>query len=139
MTLPFRFRRRVEVRFHDLDAMGHAHHTLPLVYLEEARAAYWREVAARPALGDIDYVMAEVNVRYHRRIDWPACLDVGLRVSRLGEKSFDMEFEIRTEAGDLVSSGRTVQVCFDYRAGQSRALPPDLRLRLERFEAGATG
>ncbi|OGU00800.1 MAG: hypothetical protein A2W29_01580 [Gemmatimonadetes bacterium RBG_16_66_8] len=118
--------------------MGHAHHTLPLIYLEEARAAYWRDVAGRPGLGDIDYVMAEVTVRFHRRIDWPAQLEVWLRTSRLGEKSFEMEFEIRDEGGETVSSGRTVQVCFDYQAGGSSAMPPELRHRIERFEAGAS-
>jgi acyl-CoA thioester hydrolase len=134
----FRFRRRVDVRFRDLDAMGHAHHTLPLVYLEEARAEYWRLVAGRPALRDIDYVMAEVTVRFHERIEWPARVDVGLRVSRLGGKSFEMEFEIRGEDGALLSSGRTVQVCFDYDAGASRPIPTELRERIERFEAGAS-
>jgi len=133
----FRFRRTVDVRFRDLDAMGHAHHTLPLVYLEEARAEYWRRVAGRPALRDIDYVMAEVTVRFHERIEWPATLDIGLRTSRLGEKSFEMEFEIRAEEGRLLSSGRTVQVFFDYAAGASRPLPAELRERIERFEAGA--
>lgn len=132
----FRFRRSVEVRFRDLDPMGHAHHTLPLIYLEEARAAYWREIAGRTGLRDIDYVMAEVTVRFHRRIDWPARLEVGLRVSRLGAKSFEMEFEICDDAGERVSSGRTVQVFFDYAAGRSRPLPPELRTRIERYEAG---
>ncbi|MGD8276391.1 MAG: thioesterase family protein [Gemmatimonadota bacterium] len=133
----YRFRRTVDVRFRDLDAMGHAHHTLPLIYLEETRAEYWRRVAGRAALRDIDYVMAEVTVRFHERIEWPARLDVGLRTSRLGEKSFDMEFEIRAEDGRLLSSGRTVQVFFDYDAGVSRPLPAELRARIERFEAGA--
>jgi acyl-CoA thioester hydrolase len=133
----FRFRRQVDVRFRDLDAMGHAHHTLPLIYLEEARAAYWRRVAGRTGLRDIDYVMAEVTVRFHRRIEWPSRLDVGLRVSRLGEKSFEMEFEIRGEDGELKANGRTVQVFFDYDAGASRPLPAELRGRIESFEAGS--
>jgi len=133
----FRFRHAVDVRFRDLDAMGHAHHTLPLVYLEEARAEYWRRVAGRAALRDIDYVMAEVTVRFHRRIEWPARLDVGLRVSRLGGKSFEMEFEIRGDDGTLLSSGRTVQVFFDYDAGASGPMPAELRERIERFEGGA--
>lgn len=126
----------MDVRFRDLDSMGHAHHTLPLVYLEEARAAYWREVAGRQGLRDIDYVMAEVTVRFHRRIEWPGRLDVGLRVSRLGEKSFEMEFEILDEEGVPVSSGRTVQVFYDYDEGESRPLPDELRTRIEAFERG---
>ena len=42
-----RFHHAVAVRFRDLDAMRHVHHTAPLLYIEEARAAYWRAVAGR--------------------------------------------------------------------------------------------
>lgn len=126
----FRFHHTVQVRFRDLDPVGHAHHTVPLIYLEEARAEFWRTVAGRPGLDDIDYVMAEVTVRFHRRIRWPSRVTVGLRVGRLGTKSFDMEFEIRDEAGDLLSSGRTVQVMYDYGAEKTIELSPELRERL---------
>lgn len=127
----FRFRHEVEVRFRDIDAMGHAHHTLPLVYFEEARAAYWREVVGRPGLDEIDYAIGEVALRYHGRIRYPARLVVELRVSRLGEKSFTMEYELRSAAGELLASGRTVQVMFDYEASRSKAIPPEVRRRIE--------
>ena len=130
----FRFHREVEVRFRDLDAMGHAHHTLPLIYLEEARAAYWREIAQQADIGDIDYVMAEVTVRFHQRIESPGRLDVGLRVSRIGTKSLEMEFEIRNTAGEPVASGRTVQVMYDYAAARSKTVAAELRQRIEAFE-----
>jgi acyl-CoA thioester hydrolase len=130
----FRFHHSVEVRFRDLDPMGHAHHGMPLVYLEEARAAYWREVVGRNGLDGIDYVMAEVNVRFHQRIEFPALLDVALRTSRLGTKSFEMEFEIRSPAGELLSSGRTVQVMYDYEVSRSKEVPPEIRQRITAFE-----
>lgn len=129
-----RFVREVDVRFHDLDAMGHAHHTLPLIYLEEARAAYWREVAGREAVTDIDYVMAEVTVRFHGRIEYPSQLAVGLRVSRIGTKSFDMEFEIRSSDGELKASGRTVQVMYDYGNGKAKEVPTEIRSRIVAYE-----
>jgi len=75
----FRFHHGVDVRFRDLDPMGHAHHSLPLIYLEEARAAYWRSVVGRDGLDAIDYVMAEITVRFHRRIEFPMRLEVALR------------------------------------------------------------
>ncbi|MGH7507361.1 MAG: acyl-CoA thioesterase [Longimicrobiales bacterium] len=134
---PYRFHHTVEVRFRDLDAMGHAHHSLPLIYAEEARAAYWRDIAGRQGLDGIDYVLAEVTVRYHRRITFPGTLDIGLRINRLGDRSFGMEFEIRARGtGDLLASGQTVQVAFDYEAGRSMALSDDVRARIERFERG---
>jgi acyl-CoA thioester hydrolase len=132
---PFRFHHAVDVRFRDLDSMGHAHHSLPLIYVEEARAAYWRDVAGRLSLDAIDYVLAEVTVRYHRRITFPDRLDVALRVSRMGTKSFIMEFEVRSGGGVLLASGTTVQVAYDYAADASKPIAPDVRARIEAHES----
>ena len=129
-----RFRLRVPVRFRDLDALGHVHHTAPLLYLEEARAAYWREVAGRQRVGEIDYVMGDISIRYHRRIGYPATVEVGVRVAELGTKSFRMEFEIRDEAGELLVSGSTVQVLFDYGSGGAAPIDAALRARLLAYE-----
>jgi acyl-CoA thioester hydrolase len=131
MSFPFRY--PVEVRFRDLDAMGHAHHSLPLIYVEEARAAFWREIAGRDGLDGIDYVLAEVNVRFHEPIFFPERLSVGLRVGQIGGKSFGMEFEIRGSDGRLFSSGRTVQVMYDYGTRTSKPVPADLRLKLAAY------
>lgn len=126
----FRFRYDVEVRFSDLDPMGHAHHTLPLVYIEEARSAYWREIAGHR---ELDFIIGEVSLAYHRRIRYPATVQVGVRVTRVGRSSFDMEYELRDAPGVLVT-GRSSQVLFDYAAGTSKTIPDELRSRLERFE-----
>ncbi|HLU24719.1 MAG TPA: thioesterase family protein [Longimicrobiales bacterium] len=133
---PFRFVHHVEVRFRDLDVMGHAHHSLPLIFFEEARAAYWREVAGRARVEDIDYIMAEATVRYHARIRYPCRISVRLRTAQIGTKSLTMEYEARTEAGELVAEGRTVQVMYDYGAGRSIPVPEDVRARILAFEAG---
>ena len=131
---PFRFTYDVPVRFRDLDPMGHAHHSLPLVYIEEARAAYWRDVAGRRDLEAIDYVLGQVTVRFIQRIHFPSTLRVGVRVSRLGSSSFTMEYEIRNESGDLLCTAETVQVMYDYAAGQSKTIPPDIRKALAAYE-----
>lgn len=131
----FRFRHEVDVRFRDLDALGIGHHTVALVYFEEARAAYWREVAGRPGLADIDYILGGVEARYHAPIRFPARLAVLLRVSRLGDSSFTMEYELRSAAGELLAGGRTEQVMYDYVAGRSKPIPPEVRRRIEAFEA----
>ena len=119
-SVTFRFRHPVEVRFRDLDPMGHAHHSLPLVYFEEARAAYWRQIADRGEIGDIDYVMGSVTV--------------AVRVSRLGGSSFDMEYELRDAAGALLATGSSVQVMYDYAAERTRPLPDGLRRAIAAYE-----
>lgn len=133
MSEAFRFTHDVEVRFRDLDPMGHAHHSLPLIFFEEARACYWREVAG--AASSVDYIMGEVHVRFHERIRFPDRVRVGVRATRLGTKSFAMEYEVRrVEDGALLATGRSVQVLYDYAAGESRVMDDDLRRRLAEFE-----
>lgn len=134
---PFRFVHRVPVRFRDLDAMGHAHHSLPLVYIEEARGAYWRAVVDPTTLENFDFVIGEATVRYHARIRFPDELAVGVRVSRVGGKSFAMQYEVRSSHGELLASAQTLQVMYDYATSRSKPVPDAMRRAISEFEAGA--
>lgn len=113
---------------------GHAHHSKALCYFEEARAAYWREVAGRRTPEEVDYILAETRIRYHARVLYPDRLTVGTRVSVLGKKHFVMEFEVRSGEGQLLVSGNTVQVMYDYGAGISQRISPELAERIRAFE-----
>lgn len=130
----FRFLHPVTVRFRDIDVGGHAHHSEALMYFEEARWAYWREVVGRGSIDDIDYVLAEARIRWHRRVLWPQTVRVGVRVSRLGRKHFELEYEVRGDDATLLVSGSTVQVMFDYANERSVGLPESLRRALEAFD-----
>ncbi|MEX2467973.1 MAG: thioesterase family protein [Gemmatimonadota bacterium] len=130
----FRFHHPVTVRFRDIDVGGHAHHSEALMYFEEARWAYWRKIVGRGGIEDIDYVIAEARIRWHQRVLWPQTVQVGVRVSRLGRKHFDIDYEVRSEDGALLVSGATVQVMFDYAAERSVGLPDDLRATLTEFD-----
>jgi acyl-CoA thioester hydrolase len=127
------YRLTLPVRFRDLDAMGHAHHTLPLIYLEEARAAFWRELkgadtpGASDAIDTIDYVMAGITLRFHARIRYPASVSVLLAVSDVGTKSFTTAFEIRGDDDTLLASGSAVQVAYDYAASRTKPLAAEDR------------
>lgn len=127
----FRFHHPVTVRFRDIDVGGHAHHSEALMYFEEARAAYWREVVGRDGLEDIDYILAEAEIRWHRRVLWPQTVSVGVRVSRLGKKHFEMEYEVLGEDGQRLQSGRTVQVMYDYESAAAKRIPDDVRSAIE--------
>ncbi|MCG6958052.1 MAG: acyl-CoA thioesterase [Gemmatimonadetes bacterium] len=134
MDPAFRFRRSVDVRFSDVDLGGHAHHAQALVYFEEARSAYWREVVGRAGMDDIDYILADARVRWHQRVLWPQTLSVGVRVSRLGRKHFVMEYEVLGSDGARLQSGETTQVMYDYSAGASKRLPDEVRDAIQAFD-----
>jgi acyl-CoA thioester hydrolase len=127
----FPFHHPVVVRFRDIDLGGHAHHSEALMYFEEARSAYWREVVGRKGLEDIDYILAEAEIRWKKRVSWPLTLSVGVRVGKLGKKHFEMEYEVLGEDGALLQTGRTVQVMYDYEAGGPVRIPHDVRAAIE--------
>ena len=129
-----RFRYPVAVRFRDLDPMGHVHHTVALVYFEEARAAYWRDVVGQSNVADVGYVVARFAIDYHARVHFPQTVYVRARVPRLGGKSWDMEYELRSATGELFASATSVQVMYDYEAGASIAIPDDVRRRIAAYE-----
>lgn len=129
-----KFAHRVDVRFRDLDSMGHAHHTLPIIYFEEARAAYWREIAGRQTVEDIDYVLAEVRVQFKQRVWYPSKLTVNTGVTHVGNASFVMRYELYDEEGVMLASGESVQVMFDYEHNRSMRMADEVRERIERYE-----
>ena len=130
----FTFWHPVNVRFKDIDIGGHSHHSNALVYFEEARAAYWREVVGKGDIGEVDFILAEARVRYHQRVLYPLSLSVGVRVSFLGKKHFIMEYlAVGADEAELLS-GETTMVMFDYQAGTTKRVPPDIRAVLEERE-----
>jgi acyl-CoA thioester hydrolase len=133
-TGEFRFRHPVTVRFRDIDIGGHAHHSEAFMYFEEARAAYWRDVAGQASVDDIDYILAEASVRWHERVLWPQTVTVAVRVSRLGKKHWEMEYEVVGEDGALLITGTTTQVMYDYDAGAAVKIPVSIRAAMESLD-----
>lgn len=108
------------------------HHSHVLAYMEEARLAYWTQVAGgRVGTGEVDHILAEVRVRYRARILYPDTLSVGVRVARVGRSSVELAHEVRTSAGRVAAEGTAILVLYDYERGTPVAVPKSLRARLE--------
>jgi len=127
----------IEVRFKDIDMMGHVNNAVYLTYFENARAAYWRALGAWTGRPERTYVLAQAECDYRS----PATLDDDLgchiRVTRLGSSSFAFQYLLRDETtGRTIVEGRSVQVMYDYDRGKPRPIDDDLRNRIRRFEKG---
>ena len=130
----FRFKHITSVRFQDMDAGGHVHHSVALSYFEEDREAYWRSVVGDPWNGTANYVIAESDVKYHKRILYPTMIEVAVRVSEIGRTSLMMEYEGMSEVGDLLISGSTFLVMFDYQEELPVRVPEDVKLAIVNWE-----
>jgi len=113
----------LDVRFRDIDAMGHVNNAVYATYAEQARANYFADVLDED-LSAISSVLARIEIDYHRPVelgDGPVTVEVS--VPRLGESSLPMEYEIRTVDDELAASIESVQVAYDREAGESVPIP----------------
>ena len=75
--------------------------------------------------------LARVEIDYRVEVHWPAVLDLGSAVVRLGRSSVTLIQGVFI--GDLcVATGREVLVMVDTASGRSAPLPDSLRERLLR-------
>jgi acyl-CoA thioester hydrolase len=124
----FRFFFPVDVRFRDLDAIGHVNNAVYLTYLESARIAYWMEVTGGRDLGDLGMILARAEIDYRSPVSYGESLEVGVRCASLGRSSFVLELAVfERSSGRLVAEARKVLVHYDYAAARSRPLAPELR------------
>ncbi len=81
------------------------------------------------------FILAEATCQFKTPIELNTPLIIQIRISRLGNSSFDMDYRFMHQAdGTLLAAGRTVQVTFDYAAGRSVPLPDEWRAAIARFE-----
>lgn len=128
----FPFSAPIDIRFRDLDPLGHVNNAVYLSYFEQARIACFAAITGMQALRDLNMILAEATVTYHAPALFGDHIEVGVRVSRIGTKSFEMEYLIvRAQDRRAIASGRSVQVMYDYASGQSIPINPELRHKLE--------
>jgi acyl-CoA thioester hydrolase len=120
----------INVRFSDLDAMGHVNNARYLTYFEEGRAAWFHRFADLPT-DSFDYpvIVARIEIDYLEPISLGCELKVETTCVRLGTKSLDFHGSISIcgEPDRLASRYKAVMVWYDYGLGQSVPIPENIR------------
>ena len=116
---------RVQLRWRDIDMLGHLNQSVYHELLEEGRAALMTEIIRR--VGDDrshgSYVLAHVDLDHHAEVrkDHKE-VDIVVRVAQVGTSSLRLEHEIKLPDGGLAASGSTVLVGWDPISRGKRAL-----------------
>jgi acyl-CoA thioester hydrolase len=118
-----------QVRFRDLDPMGHVNNAVFLTYIEQARVTYLAEVGAATGLEEMNIIVARVEIDFKAPVRLGQEVEIAVRASRLGTKSFELDYELRVD-GEVVAEAKSVQVAYDYERGQAVPVPEEWRERL---------
>ena len=122
----FPFVHREIVRFNDLDGMGHVNNAVYSTYLEQARLAWFGHDEQMPLE---DVILARTEIDFRSPLSVGEVVEIGVRPSRLGTKSFELEYELRAD-GRLVAEAKSVLVGYDYAHAKSVEIPERSRKRL---------
>jgi acyl-CoA thioester hydrolase len=129
----------IEIRFSDIDKLQHVNNANYLSYFEQARLKYFSEVIG----GSINWteegiILARAEIDFLVPIILEDKLSVEIKVSRIGNKSFDITYVLNVEKAEgkilTVAKGQTVMVCINYKTANTILVPKQWRERITEFE-----
>ena len=125
MSAPAEHRTPIDVRWRDLDMLGHLNQAVYHEYLEEARAGFLIGLGAGP------FVLARVELDYRHEVRRDhGRVEVVVRLGRVGRTSVTLEHDVLLPDGTVAASGSTVLVAWDPQARTSRPIGDDERAKL---------
>ena len=134
----FRFFHPIEVRYGDLDPQGHLNNAKYLTYFETARINYFVHLGLFTpghSFMDIGVIMADACVTFHAAVQYGMPVKVGVRISKLGNKSMTVEQNIvHAETGEVLASGQVILVAYDYHTNKTLPIPKEMREAISNFE-----
>ena len=135
----FKHNCKLEVRFSDLDAFGHVNNARFLTYFEEARIKYFDEIVTVPVYWTRQgLILARAECDFKDAIKHNDELTAYTRCSRIGTKSFDLDYIIERKSKDgkikVAATGVTVLVAFDYEKNATVHIPEKWLIDIKNFE-----
>jgi acyl-CoA thioester hydrolase len=142
-------RKRITIRYNDIDPYGHVNNAVYLEFFEEIRLAYWRSLADLAGFTELEtgdvpgarYVIAETTVRFRAPIFLDDTLYGAANIPTIGNRSYAMDFELRTgesfEDSLLVAEGFAAHVFFDPSTDEVKPRPDWFLPAVARLEGRA--
>jgi len=122
----------IDVRFRDIDAMGHVNNAVYATYIEQARTEYFRDVLDAD-ISSLATVLASMSVDFRRPVELTdGTVAVELAVAELGTSSVTMTHEIRT-GGEVVAEAEATLVSLDPDSGKPAPIPDEHRSTIESY------
>ena len=130
----YRFRYVIQVRYSDMDMLGHANNAIYLTYLESARLAYFREVN-RQQWDEIALVLAHANMDYKIPLTPGIKPVIQMRTTQFGRSSMTIDNIITDEGGErLFFSASTVLVAINPKTGRPVPIPDEEKQKVIAYE-----
>lgn len=135
----FRHSVDVQVRFTDVDRLGHVTNNIYLTFYDTGKMVYVRDVVGSWVWEDgaavLAFVGASMRLDFYKPIFYTSQIKVETRIAKIGNKSLLFAHRIiNKENGDIMSTGEAVMVCYSPKLNVSIPVPDDWRKQIAQYE-----
>ena len=124
---------KIQVRFSDLDTMGHVNNAVYLSYFEYARIHYFRHLLGIDWDWNENGILLVKNIVEYKK---PLLLndqpEIYIYLAAIGTKSFEFSYELKVN-DEIYTTGSSVMVSFDSKKGRTTEISPEMRAALEKL------
>ena len=135
----FRFELPIQMRWNDLDPLGHVNNAIFITYFEFGRSHYMLKASETWDWTKNMFLVGDVQATFYKELTMlhikPRVL---VRTHSFGTKSFVLEYAVCSGSKDdpiLHSLGKTTQIMFDTKSRSTIDVPQWLREEIRNFEA----
>jgi acyl-CoA thioester hydrolase len=135
----FKHKVPIQLRFKDIDKMGHVNNANYLTFIELARVKYFEDVVGtdKKWSQQVGIILARIEIDYKAPVFLHDTVYVYTRCSRIGNKSLTLDWVVVREKEsqeEVVAQGIAVLVCYDYIEEKTVPIPEEQRKAIERYE-----
>ena len=120
----FHFKYEISTRFRDLDAFKHINNATFLTYFEDARRVFFSRWDIN--MHDRSLIVASIKIDYLKQLTHPSELIVGQKISRIGDRSFDI-LSVLFHGDIQVCSAITTIVCYNFLEKKSISVYKEIK------------
>ncbi len=127
MEKPRKVVHEIEVRFRDIDSMGHVNNAVFLTYFEEGRKIFLRDVLTIVDPKDYPFILAHIDCDFLKPMKLGDSPVLEVWIGEIREKSFAFTYRIveRLDESIVYGKGESIMVLFDYKKNKSIPIPKD--------------
>lgn len=133
----YKFYYHIQIRYSDLDPQWHVNNARFLSFIESARLAYIQHLNLwdGKSFRDLGLIVADAHLIYLKPIELDQNIRVGVRVTRIGNKSIDFDYTVEdADNGMVMSTATTVMVAYNYHTLSTIRVTDEWRNAISKFE-----
>jgi len=138
LIMSFKHKTDIQIRFKDIDQLGHVNNANHITYFETSRVNYFKDVFKDETnWKETGLILAHTEITYKNPIFLEDTISCYTKVSKIGNKSFDIENLIVKKYNKqdmIVAYGKSVLVCLNYLSNETIVVPTEWVKKIKQYE-----